>query len=64
MDVEDVDGTLHLNGEFQESVRLVRISKTVTFHSSAHRHGVSRLDGRLDLDSSDLRADSLVGQCG
>src|SRR5260370_13183367 len=32
--VEDVDGALHLNGEFQESVRLVRISKTVSFRSS------------------------------
>ncbi|MFY9659224.1 MAG: DUF4097 family beta strand repeat-containing protein [Terriglobales bacterium] len=61
VDVEDVDGTLHLNGEFQESVRLVRISKTVTFHSSRTDMEFSRLDGRLDLDSSDLRADSLVG---
>jgi hypothetical protein len=59
--VEDVDGTLHLNGEFQESVRLMRVSKTVSFHSSRTEMEFSRLDGRLDLDSGDLRADSLTG---
>jgi DUF4097 and DUF4098 domain-containing protein YvlB len=59
--VEDVDGAVHLNGEFQESVRLVRISRTVSFHSSRTDLEFSRLDGRLDLDSGDLRADSLTG---
>jgi hypothetical protein len=59
--VEDVDGAVQLNGEFQESVRLVRISKTVSFHSSRTDMEFSRLDGRLDLDSADLRADSLTG---
>jgi DUF4097 and DUF4098 domain-containing protein YvlB len=58
---EDVDGVVHLNGEFQESVRLVRVSKGVTFHSSRTDMEFSRLDGRLDLDSGDLRADSLNG---
>jgi hypothetical protein len=59
--VEDVDGAVHLNGEFQESVRLVRVSKTVSFRSSRTDMEFSRLDGRLDLDSGDLRADSLAG---
>jgi hypothetical protein len=59
--VEDIDGAVHLNGEYQESVRLVRISKTVTFHSSRTDMEFSRLDGRLDLDSGDLRADSMMG---
>lgn len=59
--LEDVDGEVHLNGEFQESVRLVRVSKTVSFHSSRTDMEFSRLDGRLDLDSGDLRADSLSG---
>src|SRR5208282_1787256 len=59
--VEDVDGAVHLNGEFQESVRLARISKTVSFRSSRTDMEFSRLDGRLDLDSGDLRADSLTG---
>jgi DUF4097 and DUF4098 domain-containing protein YvlB len=61
VDVEDVDGAVHLNGEFQESVRLVRVSKTVSFRSSRTDMEFSRLDGRLDLDSGDLRADSLSG---
>lgn len=59
--IEDVDGAVHLSGEFQESVRLVRVSKTVSFHSSRTDMEFARLDGRLDLDSGDLRADSLAG---
>jgi hypothetical protein len=59
--VEDIDGAAHLNGEFQESVRLVRISKTVSFKSARTDMEFTRLDGRLDLDSGDLRADSLIG---
>jgi DUF4097 and DUF4098 domain-containing protein YvlB len=59
--VEDVDGAAHLNGEFQESVRLVRITKTVSFRSARTDMEFARLDGRLDLDSGDLRADSLTG---
>src|SRR6266481_1902496 len=59
--VEDVDGAAHLNGEFQESVRLVRIAKAVTFRSARTDMEFARLDGRLDLDSGDLRADSLTG---
>jgi len=61
VDVEDVDGAAHLSGEFLESVRLVRISKTVSFHSTRTDMDFARLDGRLDLDSGDLRADSLAG---
>jgi DUF4097 and DUF4098 domain-containing protein YvlB len=59
--IEDVDGAVHLNGEFQESVRVVRATKGVTFKSSRTDMEFSRLDGRLDLDSGDLRADSLSG---
>jgi Putative adhesin/Domain of unknown function (DUF5668) len=59
--VEDIDGATHLNGEFQESVRLVRITKTVSFKSARTDMEFSRLDGRLDLDSGDLRADSMAG---
>ncbi len=59
--LEDIDGAAHLNGEFYESTRMARISKTVSFHSSRTEMEFSRLDGRLDLDSGDLRADSLSG---
>jgi len=61
VDVEDVDGAVHLEGEFYESTRMVRISKTVVFHSSRTDMEFAHLDGRLDLDSDDLRADSLAG---
>src|SRR5258708_1232042 len=59
--VEDVDGSARLNCEFGDSVRLVRISKTVGFKSARTDMEFSRLDGRLDLDSGDLRADSVTG---
>jgi DUF4097 and DUF4098 domain-containing protein YvlB len=59
--LEDIDGAAHLSGEFYESTRLARISKTVSFHSSRTEMEFSRLDGSLDLDSGDLRADSLIG---
>src|SRR6202158_6020985 len=59
--VEDVDGAVHMNGEFWESTRLVRVSRTVSFRSSRTDMEFSRLDGSLDLDSGDLRADSLTG---
>jgi DUF4097 and DUF4098 domain-containing protein YvlB len=61
IDVEDVDGGVHLKGEFQESVRVVRVSKMVSFHSARTDMEFAHLDGRLDLDSGDLRADSLSG---
>jgi len=59
--VEDVEGSVHLNGEFYETTRLARVSQMVSFHSSRTDMEFSRLDGRLDLDSDDLRADSLLG---
>jgi hypothetical protein len=59
--VSDVKGSLQLEGEFQESVKLERIAKTVTFKSSRTDMEFSRLDGSLDLDSDELRADQLTG---
>jgi DUF4097 and DUF4098 domain-containing protein YvlB len=59
--IEDVKGTVHLNGEFMESVRLAKISQPVTFKSSRTDMDFSRLDGDLDLDSGDLQASDVVG---
>jgi hypothetical protein len=59
--VSDVRGSLQLDGEFQESVKLERIAKTVTFKSSRTDMEFSRLDGSLDLDSDELRADQVTG---
>jgi hypothetical protein len=57
----DVKGSAQLEGEFQESVKLERIAKTVTFKSSRTDMEFSRISGSLDLDSEDLRADEITG---
>jgi len=59
--VTDVKGAAQFDGEFQESVKLARISKGVAFKSSRTDLEFSRLDGDLDLDSDDLHADQLAG---
>ena len=59
--VEDVAGSARLNGEFMESIKLARITKTVAFKSSRTDLEFSKLDGDLDLDSGDLRANNVTG---
>ena len=59
--VTDVKGSAQLNGEFMESVKLSRIASTVNFKSSRTDMGFSKIDGELDLDSDDLRAEQLGG---
>jgi len=59
--VTDVKGAAQLDGEFQESVKLERIGKTVTFKSSRTDMEFSRIEGSLDLDSDELHADQITG---
>ena len=59
--VTDVKGAAQLDGEFMESVKLSRIASTVNFKSSRTDMGFSRIDGELDLDSDDLRAEQVGG---
>jgi Putative adhesin/Domain of unknown function (DUF5668) len=59
--VTDVKGAAQLEGEFGETVKLSRISKNVTFKSSRTDMEFSRIDGDLDLDSDDLRAEQITG---
>jgi hypothetical protein len=59
--VNDVKGSAQLDGEFQESVKVARIAKTVSFKSPRTDMEFSRLDGSLDLDSDELHADALTG---
>ncbi|HVI07401.1 MAG TPA: DUF4097 family beta strand repeat-containing protein [Candidatus Binatia bacterium] len=61
VDISDVKGSVQLDGEFQESVKLARISKSVMFKSARTDLEFSRLDGELDLDSDDLHADQIAG---
>jgi len=54
---EDVDGTLHLNASFRKACGWCESARrNLSFF--AHRHGVFAAGWRLDLDSSDLRADA------
>jgi DUF4097 and DUF4098 domain-containing protein YvlB len=59
--VADVKGSVQLEGEFQESVKLERIAKTVSFKSSRTDMEFSKLGGALDLDSDELHADDIAG---
>ncbi|MGA8150298.1 MAG: DUF4097 family beta strand repeat-containing protein [Terriglobales bacterium] len=59
--LEDIKGSVHLDGEFMESVKLARIAQAVTFKSSRTDMLLARLDGDLDLDSGDLQANNLLG---
>jgi hypothetical protein len=59
--VSDVKGSVQLDGEFQESVKLARIDKSVTFKSSRTDMEFSRIEGSLDLDSDDLHAEEITG---
>ena len=59
--VADVKGAVQLDGEFQESVKLARIAKTVIFKSSRTDMEFSRIEGDLDLDSDELHAGQITG---
>ena len=59
--VSDIKGSVQLEGEFQESVKLERIAKTVSFKSSRTDMDFSRINGTLDLDSDELHADQITG---
>ena len=57
----DIKGSAQLEGEFQESVKLERISKTVSFKSSRTDMEFSSIAGSLDLDSDELHAGEVAG---
>jgi hypothetical protein len=59
--VSDVKGAVQLDGDFSESVKLARITKTVTFKSSRTDMEFSRIEGSLDLDSDELHAEQITG---
>ena len=59
--LEDVKGTVRLDGDFMESVKLSRIAKAVSFKTTRTDMDFTKLDGDLNLDSGDLEARSIVG---
>ncbi len=56
----DVKGAAHLNGEF-DSIKLGKVAGVVGFKSARTDMEFSRLNGDLDMDSGDLRANDLIG---
>jgi DUF4097 and DUF4098 domain-containing protein YvlB len=56
----DVKGAAHLNGEF-DSIKLGKVTGVVGFKSARTDMEFSRLNGDLDMDSGDLRANDLIG---
>jgi DUF4097 and DUF4098 domain-containing protein YvlB len=58
--LEDIKGSTHLNGEF-DSIKLAKIAGLVGFKSARTDMEFSRLNGDLDMDSGDLRANDLTG---
>jgi hypothetical protein len=61
LSVSDVKGAAQLDGEFEESVKLARISKNVSFKSSRTDMEFSGMEGSLDLDSDELHAEQVSG---
>lgn len=59
--IEDVKGSVRLDGDFMESVKLTRVAKSVSFKTSRTDMDFTRLDGYLNLDSGDLEAGNLIG---
>ena len=61
LSLDDIKGGVRLNGEFVETLKLSKIAKPVNFKTSRTEMAFSKLDGDLDLDSGDLRANNITG---
>jgi DUF4097 and DUF4098 domain-containing protein YvlB len=59
--ISEVQGALKLNGDYFGDMTLSKIAKGVTFHSSRTDMELARLDGDLNMQSGDLRANNLAG---
>jgi hypothetical protein len=59
--IEEVKGSVHLNGDFTETVKLAKISKAVSFKTTRTDMEFAKLDGDLNLDAGDLQASGLTG---
>ena len=57
----DVSGSLTVNGDVIDELKLSKVGKGVLFHSSRSDFELAKLDGDLDMDRTDLRADNVVG---
>ena len=57
----DVTGAVTVNGDVFGELKLSKVTKGVQFHSSRTDMELARLDGDLDLDRNDLRANNVIG---
>ena len=57
----DVNGSVTVNGDVFGEVKLSKVSKGVSFHSSRTDLEMARLDGELDMDRGDMRATNFTG---
>jgi Putative adhesin len=60
-DISDVGGSLTMTGSFAGGVQMTRIGKQVHFTTSRTDMQFARLDGELNMEMGDLRANSLTG---
>ncbi len=57
----DITGAVTVNGDIFGELKLSKVSKGVTYHSSRTDFELAKLDGDLDMDRTDLRADNVIG---
>ena len=57
----NIRGACRLTGEFYENVKMAQIGKSAIFKSGRTDMELARLDGSLEMDSGDLRADAVSG---
>jgi len=60
-EISDVGGSLTMTGSFAGGVQMTRIGKQVHFSTSRTDMQFGRLDGELNMEMGDLRANSLTG---
>ena len=62
LNLSDIDGALHLEGDFFGSTHLEHINGSVLFQTSRTHFEAARIPGELDIDSGpDLQGDGLTG---
>jgi DUF4097 and DUF4098 domain-containing protein YvlB len=59
--VSDINGSVRLDGEYFGGISLSKISKAVKFRTSRTDMELAGLGGDLNMDGSELRANSLAG---
>lgn len=60
-EISDVGGSLTMTGSFAGGVQMTRIGKQVHFSTSRTDMQFARLDGDLNMEMGDLRANSVIG---